>query len=175
MYKDPIVWSEARQILGEEINVFLNDSTIDSIYVERQALLVEQVDSLHYNQVSGQEMHSYFKNGEMRENQVVGNVQIIFYPLENDSTVLYHNYTETSKMSMFMQNRKLHKIWAPASQGYFYPIGTAPRERTILENFAWFDYIRPKNKYDLFEWRGKEKGKELKATIRREAPLQKLK
>lgn len=175
MYKDPIVWSEARQILGEEINVFLNDSTIDSIYVERQALLVEQVDSLHYNQVSGQEMHSYFKKGEMRENQVVGNVQIIFYPLENDSTVLYHNYTETSKMSMFMQNRKLHKIWAPASQGYFYPIGTAPRERTILENFAWFDYIRPKNKYDLFEWRGKEKGKELKATIRREAPLQKLK
>lgn len=175
MYKDPIVWSEARQILGEEINVFLNDSTIDSIYVERQALLVEQVDSLHYNQVSGQEMHSYFKNGEMRENQVVGNVQIIFYPLENDSTVLYHNYTETSKLSMFMQNRKLHKIWAPASQGYFYPIGTAPRERTILENFAWFDYIRPKNKYDLFEWRGKEKGKELKATIRREAPLQKLK
>lgn len=175
MYKDPIVWSEARQILGEEINVFLNDSTIDSIYVERQALLVEQVDSLHYNQVSGQEMHSYFKNGEMRENQVVGNVQIIFYPLENDSTVLYHNYTETSKMSMFMQNRKLYKIWAPASQGYFYPIGTAPRERTILENFAWFDYIRPKNKYDLFEWRGKEKGKELKATIRREAPLQKLK
>ena len=175
MYKDPIVWSEARQILGEEINVFLNDSTIDSIYVERQALLVEQEDSLHYKQVSGQEMHSYFKNGEMRENQVVGNVQIIFYPLENDSTVLYHNYTETSKMSMFMQNRKLHKIWAPASQGYFYPIGTAPRERTILENFAWFDYIRPKNKYDLFEWRGKEKGKELKATIRREAPLQKLK
>ena len=175
MYKDPIVWSEARQILGEEINVFLNDSTIDSIYVERQALLVEQVDSLHYNQVSGQEMHSYFKNGEMRENQVVGNVQIIFYPLENDSIVLYHNYTETSRMSMFMQNRKLYKIWAPASQGYFYPIGTAPRERTILENFAWFDYIRPKNKYDLFEWRGKEKGKELKATIRREAPLQKLK
>lgn len=175
MYKDPIVWSEARQILGEEINVFLNDSTIDSIYVERQALLVEQVDSLHYNQVSGQEMHSYFKNGEMRENQVVGNVQIIFYPLENDSTVLYHNYTETSKMSMFMQNRKLYKIWAPASQGYFYPIGTAPRERTILENFAWFDYIRPKDKNDLFQWRGKEKGKELKATIRREAPLQKLK
>lgn len=175
MYKDPIVWSDTRQILGEEINVFLNDSTIDSIYVERQALLVEQVDSLHYNQVSGQEMHSYFSNGEMKENQVVGNVQIIFYPLEKDSTVLYHNYTETSKMSMFMQNRKLHKIWAPASQGYFYPIGTAPRERTILENFAWFDYIRPKDKNDLFQWRGKEKGKELKATIRREAPLQKLK
>lgn len=51
----------------------------------------------------------------------------------------------------------------------------APPERTKLENFAWFDYMRPKDKYDIFEWRGKAKGTELKATIRRDAPLQRLK
>ncbi|MBO5134780.1 MAG: hypothetical protein J6C15_06505 [Bacteroidaceae bacterium] len=175
MYKDPIVWSGPRQILGEEINIFLNDSTIDSIYVERQALLVERLDSLHYNQITGQEMHSYYQNGEMKENQVVGNVQIIFYPLEKDSTILYQNYTETSRMNMYMQNNKLHKIWVPASQGYFYPIGMAPKERTILKNFAWFDYIRPIDKNDLFLWRKKESGTELKSTIRKKSPLQILK
>lgn len=175
MYKDPIVWSGPRQILGEEINIFLNDSTIDSIYVERQALLVEQLDSLHYNQISGQEMHSYYKDGKMKENQVIGNVQIIFYPLEKDSTILYQNYTETSRMNMFMRNNKLHKIWVPASQGYFYPIGTAPKERTMLKNFAWFDYIRPLDKNDLFLWRKKESGTELKTTIRKKSPLQILK
>lgn len=175
MYKDPIVWSGPRQILGEEINIFLNDSTIDSIYVERQALLVEQLDSLHYNQISGQEMHSYYKDGKMKENQVIGNVQIIFYPLEKDSTILYQNYTETSRMNMFMRNNKLHKIWVPTSQGYFYPIGTAPKERTMLKNFAWFDYIRPLDKNDLFLWRKKESGTELKTTIRKKSPLQILK
>ncbi len=172
LYRDPIVWNERKQILGEEINVFTNDSTIDSIYVERQALLVEQIDSLHFNQIAGQDMRSFFQRGEMKENQVNGNVRLIFYPLEKDSTVLYQNYTETSKMRMFMKDRKMTRIWAPASQGQFYPVGLAPREKTYLDCFAWFDYIRPLSKHDLFEWRGKKAGTELKASIRREAPLQ---
>ena len=56
MFRDPIIWSGARQILGEEINVFSNDSTIDSVHVDRQALMVERVDSAHFNQVAGQLM-----------------------------------------------------------------------------------------------------------------------
>lgn len=174
MFRDPIVWSGNRQILGEEINIFSNDSTIDSVYVERQALMVEQVDSTHFNQVSGQLMRSFFEEGNIVENRVDGNVCVIQYPMERDSVLLYHNYLETSQIRMFMENRKLKRIWAPAAQGCFYPIGMAPKERTQLENFAWFDYIRPLGKDDLFEWRPKAKGTELKPSIRREAPLQKL-
>lgn len=174
LYRDPIVWSDARQILGEEINVFTNDSTIDSVHVLRQALLVEQLDSLHFNQVAGQVMKSYFADGEMRENHVDGNVCVINYPLERDSLILYQNYMETTKLRLYMQDRKLRRIWAPASEGCFYPVGAAPRERTYLSNFAWFDYIRPQDKNDLFEWRGKKSGTELKASIRREMPLQTL-
>jgi hypothetical protein len=51
----------------------------------------------------------------------------------------------------------------------------APADQTYLKNFAWFDYIRPRDKYDLFEWRGKKAGTELKESVRREAPVQKLK
>ena len=176
LYRDPIVWSANRQILGEEINVFSNDSTIDSVYVERQALMVEQVDSSHFNQVAGEIMRSYFDSkGEIRENQVERNVYIVYYPLEKDSLLLYQNYTETSKLRMFMENRKMKRLWSPAANGFFYPIGMAPPERTTLSGFAWFDYIRPLNKHDLYEWRPKRTGSELKATIRREAPLQHLK
>ena len=174
LFRDPIVWSEGRQVLGEEINVYSNDSTIDSIYVERQALLVENLDSLHYNQIAGQLMKSYYEEGEMRENEVEGNVYVVWFPLEKDSTILYQNYTETSKLRMFMQDRKFRRLWSPSAEGCIYPIGVAPQDRTRLEGFAWFDYIRPLDKYDLFEWRGKRKGTELKPTIRREPPLQKI-
>ena len=175
LYRDPIVWSDNRQILGEEINVFSNDSTLDSVYVQRQALMVEQIDSTHYNQVAGQLMRSYFnEKKEIRENRVDGNVYVVFYPLEKDSTLLYQNYTETSQLRMFMENRKMKRLWTPAAQGELFPIGMAPPEKTLLSNFAWFDYVRPRDKYDLFEWRGKKKGTALKASIRREAPLQKL-
>ena len=175
LYRDPIVWSDNRQILGEEINVFSNDSALDSVYVQRQALMVEQIDSTHYNQVAGQLMRSYFnEKKEIRENRVDGNVYVVFYPLEKDSTLLYQNYTETSQLRMFMENRKMKRLWTPAAQGELFPIGMAPPEKTLLSNFAWFDYVRPRDKYDLFEWRGKKKGTALKASIRREAPLQKL-
>lgn len=40
-----------------------------------------------------------------------------------------------------------------------------------LENFNWFDYIRPLNKEDIFNWRGKKAGQELKKSNRGAAPL----
>ena len=175
LYRDPIVWSDNKQIVGEEINAYMNDSTLDSIYVDRQALTIEQVDSTHFNQVASQQMRAYFdKQGEVKENRAIGNVMVVNYPLEKDSTILYQNYVETAQARMFMRNRKLYKIWAPASHGYFYPIGLAPADRTKLPGFAWFDYIRPLSPDDVFNWRGKKDGTTLKPSIRREAPLQKL-
>ncbi len=174
LFRDPIAWSDQRQIVGEEINVYLNDSTIDSVYVDRQALMIEKLDSTHFNQVGAQQMRTYFVKGEVSENRAVGNVMVVNYPLEKDSTIIYQNYVETAEARMFMKDRKLKKIWAPASHGFFYPIGMTPAERTRLEGFAWFDYIRPISPDDVFKWRGKKAGTALKPSIRREAPLQNL-
>ena len=174
LFRDPIAWSDQRQIVGEEINVYLNDSTIDSVYVDRQALMIEKLDSTHFNQVGAQQMRTYFVKGEVSENRAVGNVMVVNYPLEKDSTIIYQNYVETAEARMFMKDTKLKKIWAPASHGFFYPIGMAPAERTRLEGFAWFDYIRPISPDDVFKWRGKKAGTALKPSIRREAPLQNL-
>ena len=174
LYRDPILWSENRQIVGEEINIFLNDSTLDSVYVDRQALMVEQVDSSHFNQVASNQMRTYFEQGEVRENQALGNVMVVNFPLEKDSLILYQNYVETSRARMFMAQRKLEKIWTPASHCYFYPLGLAPEERTHLPGFEWFDYIRPTSPEDVFNWRPKRAGTQLKPSVRREAPLQKL-
>ncbi|MEG1861047.1 MAG: OstA-like protein [Bacteroidaceae bacterium] len=174
MYENPIVWTGNQQVLGEEINVFLNDSTLDSIQIDRQALLVERMDSIHYNQIAGREMRSYFEKGELKENHVNGNVLIVYYPLDSDSTMNFLNYAETSKLKMYMQNKKMKRIWTPEVVGTLYPLLLIPKDKLYLANFAWFDYIRPLSKEDLFEWRGKKKGTELKQSIRREVPLQNL-
>lgn len=174
LYKDPIAWTDNRQVLGEEINIFANDSTVDSIYVQRQALIVEQVDSLHFNQIACQLMKAYFEEGEMNLGIAEGNVSCVMFPLERDSLILYHNYLETSLMKMYMEKRELQKVWTPAAQCATYALGMAPAERTRLSNFAWFDYIRPKGPDDLFLWRSKNQGLELKAVPRRQAPLQNL-
>ena len=175
MYKDPIVWTGSQQLLGEEIQAFMNDSTIDSIYVLRQTLSCERMDSLHYNQVAGQEMHSYMENGELKMTHVIGNVIVNYFPLDEDSLMVAMNHIESTEMKMFMgENRRMRKIWMPAATGTFYPIPMIPGNVRFLENFQWFDYVRPQNPQDIFNWRGKTKGTELKKSVQRTVPLQKL-
>ena len=62
----------------------------------------------------------------------------------------------------------------PEAMGVMYPLTLIPPQDLYLENFAWFDYVRPLNKDDIFNWRGKKAGTELKESIRRTAPRQRL-
>lgn len=174
MYHDPILWQQGQQLLGEEIKAFFNDSTIDSVQVLRQALSVERIDSIHYNQITGHEMHSYFLNGEVQLSTTIGNVLLKYYPFDEDSIMIEMNHTETTLMKLFMKDRKVDHIWMPAATGTMYPIPLIPPEMLYLDNFAWFDYIRPIDKNDIFVWRPKRSGSELKKSIQRSAPKQKL-
>ena len=78
MYTDPILWNDGQQLLGEQIKIYMNDSTIDWAHIINQALTVEMKDSIHYNQVSGKEMKAYFVNGDMRHIEVIGNVSVSY-------------------------------------------------------------------------------------------------
>ena len=78
-------------------------------------------------------------------------------------------------MKMYMgENKRMRKIWMPSANGTFYPIPMIPSNMRFLENFHWFDYIRPQNPLDIFVWRGKKKGTELKQSVQRKVPMQEL-
>ena len=172
MYYDPILWNNNQQLLGEKIMIYMNDSTIDWAHIQNQALSVEQLDSISYNQVTGKEMKAWFQGGEMRKVDVIGSVRLVYYPMESDSTLIGMNVSETSLLNMFLENRKMKKmIMSPKSNGTLYPMLQRPPEKMKLDNFVWFDYIRPLDKEDIFEWRGKKAGQGLKKSNRSAVPL----
>jgi len=73
---------------------------------------------------------------------------------------------------VYLQNSQMKKIVIkPKTTGTIYPMDQLPPDKMKLDNFAWFDYIRPLNKQDIFNWRGKKAGQELKKSTRGEAPL----
>ena len=179
LYGNPIVWNGRNQIVGEEIHTFFNDSTIDSIQVINQALMCEQLDSLNFNQIASRDMHMYFTDGQMRESHAVQNVKINYFQfddkLKEDSIIIAMNHAETSLMKVFFEDRKVSNVWTAEADGMYYPIVFVTPQLRYLENFAWFDYIRPRDKNDLFEWRSKTADKVLQKTKRKEVPYQKLK
>jgi hypothetical protein len=92
MYRDPILWQMGQQLVGEEIQAYMNDSTMDSVLVLRQAISVERMDSIHYNQVAGKEIRFYFKEGQMDMTRVIGNVMLNYYPTDEDSLMIGMNH-----------------------------------------------------------------------------------
>lgn len=167
MYKDPKLWNQNQQLVGEKICIYMNDSTIDWAHIINQSLSVEELDSVKYNQVAGKEMKSYFRDGQMYKTEVIGTVRVVYYPMDSDSTLIGMNVSETSKLDIYLVNQKLDKmVMSPKSNGTLYPMNQIPAGTDKLQNFVWFDYIRPLNKDDIFNWRAKRVEDQLKKNLR---------
>lgn len=174
MYKDPILWNKGVQLLGEEIKVYMDTASIDWVHVIKQTLYAEPVRSENdYNQIKGQEMKFYFDEGRLSEMQVIGSVEIIFYPIDDsDSTLVGMNTTIAGRAIAYLDRGKVEKMIIPKeAKGVFYPMSQRPYEKRYLDNFAWFDYVRPQNKDDIFNWRGKGSDMQLKVIRRENIPL----
>jgi len=167
MYIDPITWNGPRQLLGDSIKIWMNDSTVREANVMANALSIEQMKDhehpgkVYYNQVASRLMNAYFDEGKIRMSEAVGNVQTVYYPIDDsDSTLIGMINLETDTMRMFLTpERKLQKIWTSKSDGVLYPMTQIPASKDFLPNFGWYDYIRPVDKDDIYYVEEKHKKK----------------
>ena len=167
LYFDPIAWNANRQLLGDSIKVFLNDSTVREVHVMQNALSLERMvnlkdpDKVYYNQVSSKRMNAYFDEGNIRMSEAIGNVMSVYYPVEeSDSSIIGMVYIETDTMRMFVGDRRqLEKIWTSKAEGVMYPLNQVPAGKDYLPNFGWYDYIRPVDKDDIYYIEEKHKKK----------------
>ena len=158
MYHDPIIWNNNQQLVGDLVQVFMRDSVIDHAHIIDNCFSIQHLrtDTACYNQVSSKEMFAFFKGGEIREAQAKGNVIIGYFFEEGDSIPIIYNYQETAELRMFLKDRKLESVWTPKTSGTMYPINQIPEDRRRLHGFMWYDYIRPLDRYDIFNWRSKK-------------------
>ena len=152
MYDYPIVWSGTRQLVGDSIKAYMNDSTIRQAFVYGNAFSIEKLpEPKYYNQISSNDMRADFVNGAVRRVDAWGNVEVVFYHTDKDSTLIGHNYTETDTLRMFISPvRKLQKIWMSKSNGVISPMTQIPPDKLTLPRFELFDEVRPKDKNDIF-------------------------
>lgn len=150
--KDPVIWNENNQILGDQIDVYLNDSTIEKAYVRDYAFSIQQrpVED-QYNQLKGRNMTVWFIDNEIRHVLVEGSAESLYYLLEKDSTIIGMNKTESPFLSMDIMDNKLEKLkmWSTV-KGITTPLSQLADEDKTLKGFVWLDYLRPINKDDIF-------------------------
>lgn len=153
LYDNPVLWSGERQIMGDSIRAFMNDSTVRDAFVMGDAFSIERMpDKEHFNQISAKSMHAHFIEGVVRQTTAIDNVLAIFHPTDDkDSTLTGMVYVETDTMRMYLSpQRKMEKIWMPKTEGTMYPMNQIPAERRQLRGFAWLENLRPRDKDDVF-------------------------
>ncbi|MDR3141541.1 MAG: hypothetical protein LBU37_07450 [Tannerellaceae bacterium] len=151
LYTDPVVWNEGYQLYGDTIVVYMNDSTIDHAHVIQFAFAIQELDSSYYNQLKGNDLIAYFEGKAIRQIDIGGNAESIYYPLEGDGTKIGLNQTRSAYLTIWIQDNKLEKLklW-PTSECTMTPIPDLKPDQKTLTDFYWFDYLRPIDKDDIF-------------------------
>ena len=166
LYNHPVVWSGERQISSDnEISVHMRDSSsVDWALIPNKGLIVEHLGEIYYNQISGRYMKAFFEKStqyfddgtqstknELRHADVEGNVKTLFYPMENDSTYNKCVRTESGFLSIDLkpgQEVDKVKMW-PEVSGTVIPLYIAKKAQLRLDEYQWFDDLRPKQPYEV--------------------------
>ena len=166
LYNHPVVWSGERQISSDnEINVHMRDSSsVDWATIPNKGLIVEHLGEIYYNQIYGKYLKAYFEKvtdyyddgtessrNELRHADIVGNAKTLFFPMENDSTYNKCVRTESGFLSLDLKEKQeveKVKMW-PEVSGTVIPLYLARKSQLKLDEYQWFDDLRPKSPYEV--------------------------
>lgn len=151
MFRHPVVWSGERQIFGDVIYVHVNDSTPDWARLPESGMMSEHIGEDCYNQLSGTDMTTWFNDSTVDRLYVQGNVQMVLFPMENDSTYNKYIYLESSFMDAYFDGQSPKKInfW-PETTYDVTPLYLAKRSNYVLQRFRDFSSLRPISPEDVF-------------------------
>jgi lipopolysaccharide export system protein LptA len=152
LHKNPILWNTGYQISGDTIRILFNDSTVERVNVLNRSFAVEEKDTTYFNQMKGKNLTAFFTGGELSQIEIEGNTESIYYPIEDKGTeFIGRNKTESTYMTIWVKDRKASRIrWLPEPKAEMLPIPDLNPEQKFLKDFVNYNYLRPKDKEDIF-------------------------
>ena len=150
LMQTPIIWNENQQITGDTIHIYPKDGTIDRMQVINNAMMIQQEDTIHYNQISGKEIVAHIVNEKLEHVDISGNVESIFYP-NDQGDLIGLNTIKSSYMTVYFKEGKLERfVVFPSPSAVMYPISQITENMLYLPNYTWQIDVRPTSKEDIF-------------------------
>lgn len=150
MFIDPVLWTEENQITADSIRLTMKNGDIDKMYMNKNAFIIAKEDSTLFNQIKGRNMVGHFRNSELDKVDVFGNGQTIYYPREEDQTLIGVNETKCSFMTIRIDSNQIRNIsFYDRPTAKLTPSDDMPTGGMQLEQFNWREAERPKSREDL--------------------------
>ncbi|WP_207510918.1 OstA-like protein [Longitalea luteola] len=152
LYTDPVMWASNSQITGDTIFLYTKNKNPDRLFVFENGFAVNLSDTLMYNQIKGNRLNGYFKNGEIEYMRATGNAESIYYVKDEKNYLVGINNATSDIIDMRFKNKELNKVvFISEVSGTMYPVRQATEENKKLRNFKWLEDRRPKSKFELYE------------------------
>jgi len=153
LHNDPVLWSESNQLTADSISLQIANGKIQSIYLDKNAFIISQLDSIRFNQIKGKEMRGYFKDSKLSKVEVRGNGQTTYYGQDETNKFIGVNVAESSNIDIHLKDQAIDGItFLNRPKAVMYPMGTLdPVTELRYRGFSWRIKEKPLNKNELLK------------------------
>lgn len=146
LYIDPILWNQQNQITSEMMDIFTKEGTIDHADFVGRPIMVSEVDSAYYNQISGKEMTAWFANNAIYRHDVNGNVETIYFLQDDpDAPVNDMFVIRSGSATFYIEDQQVVTMTYREQNEYsMFPMEKRPESQEMfLKEYKWLPERRP--------------------------------
>lgn len=152
LFQNPIVWAKDSQLTGDTIYLYTKNKKPHHIEVLENAFSISRSNDSFYNQLKGNTINGFFKEGDIEHVVAKGSAESLYYLQDDDSAYTGANYAEADLITLYFQKKAIDKItWEFQVKGGFYPVSEVPDDKRRFRNFRWEEAKRPKSREELLE------------------------
>lgn len=152
MYGMPVMWSDSTQFSADTINMILQNKKLTQIQLFSNGFVINEDDSLIYNQIKGRNIFGYFSEEDLRKIVAIGNGESIYFGKDDADRYIGVNKMLCSEIMILMSDQKFQRItFKNTPDSEFQPMKDLNLMDYQLKDFEWNYDDRPKSKDDLLK------------------------
>ena len=137
MYEKPLLWIDEYQISADSMSINYYDKTIKKLFLISNPIIISEQDSSLYNQIKGKYMEGDFLENKLKNIDVLGNAQSIYFIKENKE-IIGMNYIESSNIYLSFKKNRIDNInYKKSPYSITTPLEEIIEEKKYLKGFNW--------------------------------------
>ena len=152
LFTNPVVWSGKNQMLGDTIYLFLENQKPQEVKVIDNALSISKEGTEYYNQVKGNYIYIFFKDGKVNSMRTKGSpAENVYYAVDENNKFIGVNHSTCDVIEAYFEDEELARVkFINNLEGKMSPMNQVNHQELRVRKFVWLDDRRPKSKFDIF-------------------------
>ena len=144
-YGNPVLWTDENQLTADSVNMVIRNEAIDVLNMNNKAFVITQDSAKNHNQIKGRDMVAHFDANELKEVNVYGNGESIFFMYDELTKLLMGmNKIICSDITLVFEDKILKDAsFLVNPEGDFIPPHELTETDKTLKGFVWHGTLRP--------------------------------